>query len=187
MSTSFLSRNADNSPLAAVTLVLGGVRSGKSRFAEALVEATDRPIYLATAEALDDEMSDRITAHRHRRSAKWRTIEEPLEIASVLPKSAHPQGAVLVDCLTLWLSNLMTEQRDLDVETENLLQSLPTLAGPVVFVSTEVGLGGVSANAMARAYADSLGDLHQAIAARASRVYLVSAGIAQCIKNENHS
>ncbi|HYD29956.1 MAG TPA: bifunctional adenosylcobinamide kinase/adenosylcobinamide-phosphate guanylyltransferase [Azospirillaceae bacterium] len=167
-----------------VTLVLGGARSGKSNFAEGLVEATAHPIYLATAQAWDGEMTDRIREHRARRGERWTTIEEPLDLAASLARAARPDGAVLVDCLTLWLSNLMGADSDIAQETRRLVDALDGLAGPVVFVSNEVGLGIVPDNALARAFRDHAGRLHQAVAARAQRVYFVVAGIPMTVKDE---
>lgn len=165
-----------------VTLVLGGARSGKSAFAERLVGAGEKPIYFATAEALDEEMVERIRRHRARRAARWTTVEEPLELVSSLSQHASPQSVVLVDCLTVWLGNLIHAGRHIDTETTALVELLPTLAGPVVFVSNEVGMGIVPENKMARDFRDHAGRLHQAIAARADSVYLVVAGIASALK-----
>ena len=165
-----------------VTLVLGGARSGKSAIAERLVETSENPIYVATAEALDEEMTERIRRHRARRTARWTTVEEPLELVSALHQHALPQSVVLVDCLTVWLGNLIHAGRDIDTETKALVELLPTLVGPVVFVSNEVGMGIVPENKMARDFRDHAGRLHQALAARADSVYLVVAGIATALK-----
>lgn len=170
--------------LVPVTLVLGGARSGKSRFAEALVEQTPRPVYLATAEPLDSEMSKRIRAHRERRGPRWTTVEEPLRLTDALREHTGTGRAVLVDCLTLWVSNLLHVQRDLDAEVELLLESLPACAGPVVFVSNEVGMGVVPENRLARQFRDGVGVLHQRLAERAQRVYLLAAGIPITVKDE---
>lgn len=165
-----------------VTLVLGGARSGKSAFAEQLVGASEKPIYFATAEALDEEMIERIRRHRARRAARWITVEEPLELVSLLSQHVSPQSAVLVDCLTVWLGNLIHAGRNIDTETNALVELLPTLGGGVVFVSNEVGMGIVPENKMARDFRDQAGRLHQALAARADSVYLVVAGIATTLK-----
>ena len=166
-----------------LTLVLGGVRSGKSRFAERLVEASGlSPVYLATAEALDDEMAQRIAAHRARRGASWRTVEEPLDLAGALQRQCAPERAILVECLTLWLSNLMARQRPIEAEIERLLALLPRLKGPAVLVSNEVGQGVVPDNAMARAFIDHAGRLHQGIAEAADAVFLITAGLAQRLR-----
>ncbi|MGE4220760.1 MAG: bifunctional adenosylcobinamide kinase/adenosylcobinamide-phosphate guanylyltransferase [Alphaproteobacteria bacterium] len=166
-----------------VTLVLGGARSGKSRHAEALVESHPGPcIYLATATPGDGEMAARIAAHRDRRGPRWQTVEEPLALAEALHAAAAPDRAVLVDCLTLWISNLMGAGRDVDAVGDALAASLPA-AGPVVFVSNEVGLGIVPDNAAARAFRDHAGRLHQTVAARADSVLFVAAGLALPLKS----
>ncbi|MGE0116881.1 MAG: bifunctional adenosylcobinamide kinase/adenosylcobinamide-phosphate guanylyltransferase [Dongiaceae bacterium] len=175
-------------PLPRATLVLGGARSGKSRFAEALVEAHAGPrVYLATAEAGDTEMTERIRRHRARRGAGWTTIEAPLDLAGALATAGRDGAAVLVDCLTLWLSNLIAADRDVERETRALLQVLPRLGDPIVFVSNEVGLGIVPDNALARAFRDEAGRLHQSVAAAASRVYFVAAGLPLLMKDERQT
>jgi len=161
-------------------LILGGARSGKSRHAERLVEAMAPPwIYVATAQAFDAEMAERIEIHKARRKAPWRTIEAPLEVAAALEESAGP---VLVDCLTLWLTNLMLANIDIAPEVEALASALEKARHPVVLVSNEVGLGIVPDNELARAFRDEQGRLNQAIAARADRVVLMVAGIAMVVK-----
>ena len=166
-----------------VTLVLGGARSGKSRHAEALVEAQPGAcIYLATAEPGDQEMAERIRRHRARRGARWETLEEPLDLTGALRGAARPDGAVLVDCLTLWLSNLLGAARDVDAETEGLVAALPRLAGPVVFVSNEVGLGIVPEGAQTRAFIDHTGRLHQRLADAAQSVLFMAAGLPLALK-----
>ncbi len=171
-------------PLAPVTLVLGGARSGKSRHAEALVESQPGAcVYLATAQAGDGEMTARIAAHRARRAVRWTTVEEPLDLAAALGRACGPDRAVLVDCLTLWLSNLLGAERDLVTECERLLAALPGLAGPVVLVSNEVGQGVVPDNALARAFVDHAGRLHQDLAAIAQRVIFMTAGLPRELKS----
>jgi adenosylcobinamide kinase/adenosylcobinamide-phosphate guanylyltransferase len=166
-------------------LILGGQRSGKSRYAEALVTASGlAPVYIATAAAGDDEMRERIAMHRARRGAAWRTVEEPLELADALMRESGPGFHVLVDCLTLWLSNLMGAERDIDGEGDALVAALARITGPVVLVSNEVGLGIVPDNALARRYADELGILNQRLAAAADRVVLVAAGLPLVLKAE---
>ncbi|HWK47578.1 MAG TPA: bifunctional adenosylcobinamide kinase/adenosylcobinamide-phosphate guanylyltransferase [Stellaceae bacterium] len=169
---------------ALVTLVLGGARSGKSAYAERLVLEIGRPaLYLATAEpGLDAEMGHRIAAHRDRRGPAWTTIEEPLELAAVLRREARADRPILVDCLTLWLSNLMHAGRDVDAAAAELASVLGAMAGPVVLVSNEVGLGIVPDNALARAFRDHAGRLHQAIAAVAARVVFMIAGLPMIVK-----
>ena len=161
---------------ARVTLVLGGARSGKSRYAEALVATQPPPwIYLATAQALDDEMAGRIAEHRARRDGRWRTVDAPHDLAGAL--AAAPVGAaVLVDCLTLWLSNRMLAEVDVDAEIVAFEEALDRRVGPVVLVSNEVGFGIVPDNALARRFRDLQGRLNQRVAARADRVVLVVAG-----------
>jgi adenosylcobinamide kinase / adenosylcobinamide-phosphate guanylyltransferase len=169
---------------AALTLVLGGARSGKSRYAEHLiVESGLDPVYLATAQALDDEMAARIAQHRARRGASWRTVEEPLDLAGALRRECAPVRAVLVDCLTLWLSNLMTANRPVCSEMARLLELLPTLPGRLVLVSNEVGLGVVPAAALARAFIDHVGWLHQRTAESADVVVFMAAGLPLNLKS----
>lgn len=160
-----------------LTLVLGGARSGKSRFAEDLVAATAPPwLYLATARALDVEMAERIAAHRARRDAGWKTIAAPLDLAGAL--AAAPEGrALLVDCATLWLSNVLLAGRDVEAESERLAAALARPRGPWVVVANEVGLGIVPDNALARRFRDAAGRLNQRIAAFADRVVLTVAGL----------
>ncbi len=166
-----------------LTLVFGGARSGKSRYAEGLVESQPGPcVYLATAEARDAEMAERIRQHQARRGARWQTVEAPLDLVPRLRRVAGPDRAVLVDCLTLWLSNLIDAGRDVEAETAALTQALPDLAGPAVLVSNEVGLGIVPDNALARAFRDMTGRLHQAVAAAAQSVVFVAAGLPQHLK-----
>ncbi|MEM5474171.1 bifunctional adenosylcobinamide kinase/adenosylcobinamide-phosphate guanylyltransferase [Hoeflea sp. AS60] len=161
-----------------VTLVLGGARSGKSGFAEGLVErASGSRLYLATGQAWDDEMRDRIASHQDRRGQGWETIEAHLELAKSLEANTRADRPVLVDCLTLWVTNLMLGEHDIDAAFDELAGSLPSLEGPVVFVSNEVGLGIVPDNAMARAFRDHAGRLHQLIASLADEVYFVAAGL----------
>jgi adenosylcobinamide kinase/adenosylcobinamide-phosphate guanylyltransferase len=164
-------------------LVLGGQRSGKSRKAEELVSsAGGEPVYIATATAGDTEMAERIAAHRDRRGAAWRTVEEPFDLPAALDREALPGRALLVDCLTLWLSNLFGAGRDVPAETDRLVAALRKTACPVVIVSNEVGAGIIPMNALARRYADAHGVLNQRVAATADRVILIAAGIAVPIK-----
>ena len=168
-----------------VTLVLGGARSGKSRHAEALVESQPGPcLYLATAEAGDAEMAARIREHQARRGPRWETHEEPLALAETLARVTRPEGAVLVDCLTLWLSNLMGAERDIEAERATLVTQLGALAGPVVLVSNEVGLGIHPGNALARRFVDEAGRLNQEVAAAAQSVVYMVAGLPTHLKNK---
>jgi adenosylcobinamide kinase/adenosylcobinamide-phosphate guanylyltransferase len=167
-----------------ITLILGGARSGKSRYAERLVRASGlTPVYVATAQALDAEMAARIAEHRARRGASWRTIEEPVELVDVLLREGRPDHAVLVDCLTLWLTNLMVAQRPVRAEMARLIELLPNLPGNLVLVSNEVGLGVVPADAMARAFIEHAGWLHQRIAEQADVVVFMAAGLPLHLKS----
>ena len=180
-------------PLPPVTLVLGGARSGKSTYAEKLVTGTlfgaaPRPaVYIATAEAGDVEMATRIMAHRARRGVGWTTIEEPLKLAEALEGAqarVESRGQpVLVDCLTLWLSNLMHAGADLDEATDALLQVLGDGGSPVVFVSNEVGLGLVPETPLGRSFRDAQGRLNMRVAERADRVVLMAAGLPLTMKD----
>ena len=161
-----------------VTLILGGARSGKSSFAETMTITHPRGcIYLATAEIGDEEMAERVRKHRARREAHWRTVEAPLELAPAIVAETEQGAAVLVDCLTLWLSNLMAAGRDPERETEELVRALGQAGGPAVFVANEVGLGIVPDNALARAFRDHAGRLNQRIAEIANSVFFVAAGL----------
>ncbi len=135
------------------------------------------PVYLATAQALDGEMAARIARHRERRGDRWAVVEEPLELADALARAAGDGRAVLVDCLTLWLTNLMLAEREPEREADRLLDALATLRGPTVLVGNEVGWGVVPTNALARRFADEAGRLHQRVAALADAVVLVAAGL----------
>jgi len=171
--------------LAPLTLILGGARSGKSRFAEALIErAAACGTYCATAEAGDDEMAARIAAHRARRGAFWHTIETPLAVADTIATEANPQRPLLVDCLTLWLSNLMMAEALIDEEFAILRAALRDAAGPVVLVANEVGLGLVPETPLGRRFRDAAGRLNQDIAALADRVVFVAAGLPLILKGD---
>jgi len=168
------------------TLILGGARSGKSRYAEQLVEARGAGLYLATAERLGDdaEMAARIAKHQHRRGDTWKTIEEPLDIANIITSQSTADRLILVDCLTLWLSNLMFAKRDIDAVTAELVAALEKSKGPVVLVSNEVGLGIVPENALARAFRDDAGRMNQVVAAACDRVVFMAAGLPLIMKDE---
>jgi len=166
-----------------ITLVLGGARSGKSSRAEALALATGLDlVYVATATAGDAEMRERIDGHRERRGPAWRTVEEPLALPEVVGREARAGRVALVDCLTLWLSNLLLAEHDLGAAERGLLAALGEAAGPVILVSNEVGLGIVPDNALARAFRDAQGRLNQAVAARATRVEFMAAGLPLTLK-----
>jgi len=169
--------------LAPVNLVLGGARSGKSRYAECLVEGIAAGgTYCATAEAGDAEMAQRIAAHRLRRGSFWCTIEEPLALAPVIAGAASPDRPLLIDCLTLWLSNLLLAGRPIKDETEALCAALHVAPGPVVLVANEVGMGLVPETPLGRRFRDAAGCLNQKIAALADRVVFVAAGLPLVLK-----
>jgi adenosylcobinamide kinase / adenosylcobinamide-phosphate guanylyltransferase len=167
---------------ALLTFVLGGARSGKSRYGESLIMREPPPwTYVATAEALDNEMTQRIAAHRARRSGDWHTLEAPHDLPAAL--AALPRAAVvLVDCLTLWLSNLLLAGSDIEAETARLDRVLREMRGRVVLIANEVGFGIVPENALARRFRDLQGALNQRIAARADQVVLVVAGLPLFVK-----
>lgn len=172
-----MARQSDSS----VTLILGGARSGKSRHGESLIASLPPPwTYIATAEAWDDEMKARIAVHRARRDARWQTVEAPL----TLPQALRDAGdrPVLVDCLTLWLTNLMLGDHAPGPATEDLLDALANRFAPTVLVSNEVGLGIVPEHRLGRAFRDEAGILHQRIAARADHVLFMVAGLPMVVK-----
>ena len=163
-----------------LTLVLGGARSGKSRQAEFLAAGSGKPVTcVATATAGDDEMRQRIERHRASRPAHWTTVEEPIELASVLRANDSPNRCHLVDCLTLWLTNLLLadDPAVFTREREALLLVLSQLQGDVILVSNEVGQGIVAADPLSRRFVDEAGFLHQAIAAISDRVLFTIAGL----------
>ena len=166
-------------------LILGGARSGKSRLAEKLAAESGFAVtYIATSQPLDGEMNERVRHHRERRPAHWALIEEPLELARVLRESAREDTFVLVDCLTLWLTNLLmleSPQR-LNAERDALLACLADLPGEIVFVSNETGMGVIPLGELTRRYVDEAGWLHQALAERCQRVVLTVAGLPLTLK-----
>jgi len=169
--------------LPAVTLVLGGARSGKSRYAERLVEgAAACGTYCATAEAGDAEMAARIAAHRVRRGPFWRTVETPLALAPAIMAETAPARPLLVDCLTLWLSNLLLAGKEAGEEAGALCAALRLADGPVVLVANEVGMGLVPETALGRRFRDAAGRLNQEVAALADRVIFVAAGLPLVLK-----
>lgn len=164
-------------------LVLGGARSGKSAFAQRLAEGSGLArVLVATAVAGDEEMGHRIARHRADRGSQWRLVEEPLDLVAALRKEAMAERIVLVDCLTLWLSNLMCADLDAGQEGQRLIDAIPLLEGSVIFVSNEVGSGIVPDNAMARSFRDLQGRLNQQLAQACDRVVLVVAGCPLQIK-----
>ena len=166
-----------------ITLVLGGARSGKSRYAESLVEsAASGGTYCATAEAGDQEMAERIAAHRARRSPFWHTVEAPLALTAVIANEATSERPLLIDCLTLWLSNLLLAGKRVDEETGALCAALRLAAGPVVLVANEVGMGLVPETPLGRQFRDAAGHLNQEMAALADCVVFVAAGLPLVLK-----
>jgi adenosylcobinamide kinase/adenosylcobinamide-phosphate guanylyltransferase len=170
-------------PLPRLTFVLGGARSGKSRYAEGLVmDCTPPWVYVATAEAHDSEMLARISEHRNRRDGRWRTVEAPFDLPGAITAHASNGQAVLVDCLTLWLSNVMLAGQDSTAELQRLIAALSNADGPVVIVSNEVGFGIVPDNALAREFRDAQGRVNMQVAAIANRAVLIAAGLPLILK-----
>jgi adenosylcobinamide kinase/adenosylcobinamide-phosphate guanylyltransferase len=177
-------------PLPPLTLVLGGARAGKSVYAERLASGlaagstVPKPaLYVATAEAGDMEMAARILAHRQRRGPSWTTVEVPLAVPEALREGAQQGRAILLDCLTLWLSNLLHAGHDVDEAGDQLLEAVHDLPCPVIMVANEVGLGIVPDNALARRFRDDAGRLNMRVAAAADRVVLMSAGLPLLLKD----
>ncbi|MGN8000384.1 bifunctional adenosylcobinamide kinase/adenosylcobinamide-phosphate guanylyltransferase [Sphingomonas sp. 22176] len=157
---------------------LGGARSGKSRYAQARAESLPGDLlYIATAQAFDEEMADRIARHVADRGPRWSTLDVPLDLPAAILANAAPSHVLLVDCLTLWTSNLMFAERDLEAETEALATAVAQAGGPVILVANEVGLGIVPDNALARRFRDAAGRINQAIAATADEVQFIAAGL----------
>ncbi len=166
-------------------LILGGARSGKSAWAERLACEGGMPVtYIATARAGDAEMAARIGHHRARRPAHWGCVEEPLALAAVLRERAAPDHCLLVDCLTLWLGNLLTDPDPARFDRERLalVEALPGLPGDLLMVSNEVGMGIVPMGALSRRFVDEAGRLHQDLARRCDRVVFVAAGLPMALK-----
>lgn len=169
------------------TLILGGVRSGKSRLAERLATDSALPVtYIATATAEDDEMRVRIAAHRAHRPASWSLVEEPLDLAATLRSHAAADRCLLVDCLTLWLTNLLTNVDTTlrERECDALLQVLPGLPGQLILVSNETNMGVTPTGELSRRYCDEAGWLHQKLAQICDRVILTVAGLPHVLKGE---
>lgn len=167
-------------------LVLGGGRSGKTAFAEALaIRAGSKPVYLATAEALDAEMRDRVASHQAGRGERFATIEEPLALSDALLSAARQHDVILVDCLTLWITNLLVANADVSKAVSELGATLVQLrTAKIILVSNEVGLGIVPDNAMARTFRDLAGAAHQRLASICDDVYFVVAGLPMVLKGE---
>lgn len=169
-----------------VTFVLGGARSGKSAYAQAITEAAAAvggrpPVMIATAEALDDEMASRIAQHRAERGEAWRTVETPLELAAAV-RALEPGEAAAIDCLTLWLSNLMFAERPVEAATDELVAALAETHATVVLVSNEVGMSIVPENALARAYRDAAGRMNRRIAQSANHAVVMFCGLGVALK-----
>jgi len=172
---------------AARILILGGVRSGKSRLAERLAIESRLPVtYIATATGDDAEMRARIAAHRAQRPDHWQVVEEPLQLASVLTQHAHEERCLLVDCLTLWLTNwlLHPETTRLDAERAAFLSALSQAAGTLILVSNETNMGVIPMGELSRRYCDEAGQLHQAVAQCCDQVVLTTAGLPLVLKGE---
>ncbi len=169
------------------TLILGGVRSGKSRLAERLALESKLPVtYIATATALDEEMSRRIASHQERRPATWQVIEEPIKLAQVLTTHARPGHLIIVDCLTLWITNLLTDKDTtiFELEREALLSVISTLPGNIILVSNETNMGVTPLGELSRRYCDEAGLLHQELARSCEQVALTIAGIPMMLKGK---
>ncbi|ACB97152.1 bifunctional adenosylcobinamide kinase/adenosylcobinamide-phosphate guanylyltransferase [Beijerinckia indica] len=163
--------------------ILGGARSGKSFYAQRLAETSGlRPVMIATAEAHDAEMAERIARHKSERGPLWGLVETPLALCETLEQNAHPASILLVDCATLWLSNLFFHEAEIDTAVANLTATILKLSGPLIIVSNEVGQGIVPDNALARKFRDAQGRLNQALAQVCEGVVLVSAGLPLTLK-----
>lgn len=159
-------------------LVIGGVRSGKSRYAQARAEATGlRKVFIATAQALDDEMRERIARHRADRGPNWQAVEAPLELAEAIATQNAPDNVLLVDCLTLWLTNMMLAERDVSAAVDRLTAAIAEVKGQLILVSNEVGWGIVPDNALARRFRDEAGRVNQRVAAAVDEAQLLVAGL----------
>lgn len=164
--------------------MLGGARSGKSTYAESqALNCGLSLLYIATSQAFDGEMEGRIAIHRERRGDEWQLSEEPLDLIEAIRENDQPTNVILVDCLTLWLSNLMHAERNVDQQVQSLCKMLTTLSAKIIFVSNEVGLGIVPENALARLFRDHQGRLNQSIAAAVDRVDFIAAGLPLTLKS----
>lgn len=167
-------------------LILGGARSGKSHYAENLaIESAREVVYIATTNVMDDEIAQRVERHKQDRPTEWTTVEEPLALARSLGKWASPARVVLVDCLTMWLTNLLshTDKSLLNNERDQLLTCLPDIPGTVIFVSNEVSMGVVPMGELTRQFVDEAGRLHQRLAERVDKVTLMVAGLPHHLKS----
>ena len=176
-----------------LTLVLGGVRAGKSSYAQRLAADGNRVLFVATAEALDKDMKERIKAHQKTRPKAWHTLEEPTDLSNALTPVLQHYDTVLLDCLTLWVSNLLLRSPDIQSACKEILSEVEALLGVCrkgnaswIIVSNEVGLGVVPATELGRIYADELGRANQLVAAEADEVYFMAAGLPLTLKGPNH-
>lgn len=165
--------------------VLGGARSGKSRYAQARAEAAGgNPVFVATAEAFDDEMRERIARHQADRDARWTTVEAPRALPAAIDTLSAKDAVVLVDCLTLWVSNLLLADADIALAGQQLCDAIARFEGTLILVANEVGLGIVPDNALARAFRDAAGQLNQSVAATVREVVLLTAGLPLTLKSD---
>jgi len=170
--------------MAQTTLILGGARSGKSQFAEQIVlQSGKNPVYIATAQSFDAEMQQKIERHQTRRGKDWQLIEVPFELVEAIENVGRSDKIILVDCLTLWLSNLILMERDVEEEGRRLCNLVAQPPSDLILVSNEVGLSIVPDNVLARRFRDANGLINQYIAAVAKKVYLVTAGLPLCLKD----
>ncbi|GGB98091.1 bifunctional adenosylcobalamin biosynthesis protein CobP [Marinobacterium zhoushanense] len=168
-----------------IRFITGGARCGKSSRAEQLAAASGlEVVYIATAEARDAEMESRLASHRARRPAHWRTIEEPLALAQVVRDQQGPERCLLVDCLTLWITNQLLAGADIRAERESLVAELARAQGEIILVSNETGMGVVPMGELSRRFVDESGWLHQAVAAQADQVVLMVAGLPLVVKGD---
>ena len=169
-----------------ITLILGGARSGKSAFGEKLaLSKNGKPIYIFTAQSFDEEMDERIRIHRDRSGKEsWKDVEANINLASAVSKWGKKENVILVDCLSLWLTNLMTHERNVDKDIQKFLSQLEKSSGEVILISSEAGLGIVPNNKMARNFRDHLGLLHQQVAAISKTVIMMVAGIPMFVKGQ---
>ena len=173
--------------MAHIQFILGGARSGKSAHAEQLAEAHasntgSQLVYMATAEIFDDEMESRIQLHRDRRGPEWQLVEAPLDLPDAIRAADAQTTTILVDCLSVWTTNLLIHERDLAASRDALLASLSDCKGRILLVASETGLGIVPDNALSRRFRDANGRLNQAVASRADEVFFVAAGLALRLK-----
>lgn len=170
-----------------ISLILGGAASGKSHYAESLAETYAKKLYIATARAADEEMQTRIEAHRQRRGSAWQTVEAPMDLSQALgaieAETRDPGTVILIDCLTLWLTNLMLAERDLQTATDDLVHALKAAEADIIMVSNEVGHGIVPENTLARRFRDEQGRLNQTLASIATNVIFVTAGLPLILKD----